>query len=167
MKYIASTEQKLKGLVTKEVASRFFASLLVALSGLLLYLDKVIVFFDVTGGNSYGFADFETFIWVFTQSAAPVLMIIAYPFKPYISSFVIPVYCYAIQIIWIFQPQFTFDHLYLQLYAIGSCLLFIILLIFIKFIGRWNRKRNDLKLEFQKEKEQIVTILKSKTLSET
>ncbi len=152
----------------KGVTKRSLGSFLIALSGLLLYLDKVIDLIGVGEEmNTFGFSNFPTFIWVFTQSAAPMLMIFGILLRPYISSFLIPVYCYTIQLVWVFQPNLYIDNVYLHLYAIGSCLLFIGLLVLIKMIAGWERKRNKLKAEFEKEKEQIVNILKSKTLSET
>ncbi len=165
MKFMVSIEPKLRDLASREVISRAIASIMVALSGLLLYLDKVIVYFGIEGGNTFGFNDLETFVWILTQSLAPLLMIFAYPFRPYLTSFLIPVYCYAVQLVWIFQPEYTFDHMFLQAYAMGSCILFFLLFFFMEKMKQWKKRHESMKNQFKEEKKEILDILKSKTLS--
>ncbi len=130
--------------------SRIVASLLTAFAGILLYMDKIFLQLEL-GANyeTYGFENFETFIWVMTQSLTPLIIIFCYPLKPYYLSFTIPIYCYAIQMIWIFQPELTTDDIYLQSYAIGSCLLFVLLVILMKRINSWRRKQLLIENEFQ------------------
>lgn len=145
--------------------TRMFASFFIALSGLLLYLDKVLFFYEIEG-HSHGFTDYPTFIWVLMQSLAPIIMILAFYFKPYFTSFLIPVYCYTIQIIWIFEPNMKIDHPLLHVYAVGSCLSFLLLMFVIKKISSWRMYQTTLKKEFQQETQEILHILKAKTISE-
>lgn len=167
MRSIALTKETSKGQVTRAAIKRALGSLLIALSGLLLYLDKVFSLLEIGEGlNSFGFSNYPTFIWVFTQSAAPMLMIIGVLLRPYIISFLIPVYCYTIQIVWVFQPNLYIDNVYLHLYAIGSCILFLGLMYLIKSISKWEKERQELKEEFKKEKSEIIQILRSKAQSE-
>ncbi|WP_298505344.1 hypothetical protein [uncultured Maribacter sp.] len=154
------------GLKNRLENRRVLASIFVALSGLLLYLDKVFLLLNIEGSNTFGFSNYSNFIWAFTQSIAPVIMIIGFQFKPYLLSFLIPIYCYAVQIVWIFQPQFYFDEIYLQIYAIGSCLSFLLLMYLIKKIALWHNHQTTLKKEFQQEAQEILHILKAKTVSE-
>ena len=144
---------------------RIFASILISLSGLLLYLDKVLSFLDIVGSDTHGFSNYSNFIWAFTQSIAPVIMIMAFQLKPYILSFLIPIYCYTIQIIWVFDPSMYFDDILLHIYAVGSCSIFVLLFFFIKNISNWRNRQQELKEEFQQETEEILHILKAKTLS--
>ncbi|WP_298485172.1 hypothetical protein [uncultured Maribacter sp.] len=160
------TGERWKELGTKEVTNRVIGSLFIALSGLLLYLDKVLLFLEIEGDNTYGFSDYHTFIWVFMQSLVPLIMIIGFHLKPYSSSYLIPIYCYTIQIIWVFRPDMKIDNVLLHVFAIGSCILFIVLTMLIKNIFKWRKCQVQLKEEFQHETQEILHILKAKTISE-
>src|SRR5690606_29619940 len=65
-------KEKLNDLVTK-VGIRITASLLVALSGLILFTDKVTTF-GIT--SNFGFQDTQTFIWALSQSFSPLILIL-------------------------------------------------------------------------------------------
>lgn len=132
-----SIETKLFDQETK-VAIRMFGSLLVALSGLVLFTDKVINF-QLT--NNYGFNDTQTFIWVLSQSLSPFLMAISIAFKPYKTAYLIPVYFYSIQLYWVFNPNIKFDDSLLQIYAIGVSILFLLLAYVITNINNMKNKR--------------------------
>ena len=145
-KNTASTEKKSKDRVLREVV-RTIASILVALSGLPLLSDKVFTF---TLENNFGFADTQTFIWVLSQSICPLLLILAANFKPYILAYTIPVYLYAIQLYWIFDPTLYFDDPLLHLYALGCVIVFVFLvrLVHIKiYKAHWERTQRISSLE--------------------
>ena len=125
----------------KQREIRIFGSMLVALSGSLLFADKIMEVIGLEGSNTYGFSTFSNFMWVFMQSVAPILMIIGFLLKPYLLSILIPIHCYTIQIIWVFRPRYHYDNVYLQLYAFGTCVLFIFLFLFIKWVGKITRKK--------------------------
>lgn len=100
------------------------------MSGLILFTDKVTTFELAT---TYGFADDQTFIWVFTQSVSPLLIILGLAFRPYKIAITIPVYMYCIQLFWVFNPGIRFDDLLLQTYAIGAVVGFISLVATINW----------------------------------
>ena len=109
---------------------RTFASVMVALSGLILFADKI---FPYQLSNNYGFADTQTFIWVLCQTLAPLLLIIGLVFRPYFISIIIPVYIYFIQLYWVFSPGVRFDDALLQVYAIGTVAGFVTLIVAINW----------------------------------
>lgn len=109
---------------------RTFASILVALSGLILFADKV---FPYELSNNHGFADSQTFIWVFSQTLAPLLLVLGLVFRPYFIAITIPVYIYFIQMYWIFAPGVRFDDGLLQAYAIGTVAGFVTLIAAINW----------------------------------
>ena len=109
---------------------RTFASVMVALSGLILFADKI---FPYELSNNYGFADTQTFIWVLCQTLAPLLLIIGLVFRPYFISIIIPVYIYFIQMYWVFSPGVRFDDALLQVYAIGTVAGFVTLIVAINW----------------------------------
>ena len=101
-----------------------------ALSGLILFADKVITF---ELAENYGFSDTQTFIWVFTQSISPLLIILGFMFRPYKIAITIPLYMYFIQLYWVFSPGVRFDDVLLQTYAIGAVAGFVALIIAINW----------------------------------
>ncbi len=157
------TKQKLWYLETK----RFIGSIIIALSGLLLYLDKVLLLINFEGNQAFGFPDYTTFVWTFAQSIAPIIIILGGLFKPYIISYLIPIYCYSVQIAWILNPNIRLDNSYLHAYALGTCVGISILVLLVKKISLWRKQQEMLKDEFQQETKEILNILKSKTLSES
>lgn len=113
-----------------KVAIRSFASFLVALSGLILFTDKI---FSFELAETYGFADTQTFLWVFNQSISPLFIILGLIFRPYKIAIVIPVYMYFIQLYWVFNPAVRFDDVLLQTYALGAVAGFIALVVAINW----------------------------------
>src|SRR5690606_14174273 len=118
-----------KGQVAK-VGIRIFASFLVAMSGLILFTDKVTTF-GIT--STFGFRDTQTFIWALCQSFSPLILILGSCFKPFRIAYTIPGYIYFIQIYWVFHPEIKFDDVFLQIYAIGFVSGFTTLIIVINY----------------------------------
>ena len=123
--FLGSTRLKLKDPVLRGLI-KSTASLIVALSGFILFTDKVI-HFELK--NNFGFEDSQTFIWAFTQTVSPLLLVLGAVFKPYRLSYAVPVYFYFIQLYWIFNTQA--DDTLLHLYALGCSLTFILLIILL------------------------------------
>ena len=116
----------------------------------------------ITSPYTFGFELFADFVWVFCQSIAPIIMIIGVLLKPYYTSFLVPVYCYAIQIIWVFRTDLYFDDPLLHLYALGYCLLFVLLSIIIVALSQLNRKKQLEHDMFVKEMEASIELLNKK-----
>lgn len=83
--------------------------------------------------ETYGFADTQSFIWVFTQSISPLILMLGLIFRPYKIAITIPVYMYFIQLYWVFSPGVRFDDIYLQTYAIGAVAGFVALVVTINW----------------------------------
>ncbi|MDB0601354.1 hypothetical protein PL373_09370 [Tenacibaculum maritimum] len=155
LKCLTSIEGKLFDQESKQ-GIRIFGSILIALSGLILFTDKVIKLELV---NNHGFPDTQTFIWVLTQSLSPFLMTIAIPFKPFKTAYLIPTYFYSIQLYWVFDPTIQFDDSLLQAYAIGVCTMFLFLAYTLKGINKIKSKKDKEKeLALAELKETINTI---------
>lgn len=120
----ALIEQKSKDPVVRAVI-RSIAALLVALSGLMLFADKAI---DIELDNTYGFKSTKTFIWVLSQSASPMLLMLGAIFRPWRMAYAIPCYIYTIQVIWVFSPEILLDDWILHLYAAGATAFFVVLI---------------------------------------
>lgn len=143
--------EKLNDLATK-VGIRIFASFLVALSGLILFTDKVTTF-GVT--SNFGFQDTQTFIWALCQSFSPLILILGSCLKPFRIAYTIPGYIYFIQIYWVFHPDINFDDVFLQIYAIGFVSGFTTLIIVINYLFQGGR---DEELEYQSSLEHYLDL---------
>lgn len=144
-------KEKLNDLVTK-AGIRIAASLLVALSGLVLFTDKVTTF-GIT--SSFGFQDTQTFIWALSQSFSPLILILGSCLRPYRIAYTIPGYIYFIQIYWVFHPDIRFDDVFLQVYAIGFVSAFTTLVIVINYLFQGER---DQEVEYQSNLEHYLDL---------
>ncbi|TSE02680.1 hypothetical protein [Aquimarina algiphila] len=142
---------------------RVFASVLVILSGLILFADKVTNF---NLENNFGFKSTKTFVWIFAQSLSPLLMAFASIFKPYKSSYIVPVYIYFIQIYWIFKPTIKFDDYLLQTYAIGVSIIFLGLIYMINKMKPYKSEQRINNEKFIKETKETIAILKNRILED-
>lgn len=141
--------------LTKEFMSGF-GTLLIILSGLILYSDKVLASINIQFGIPAKFKDagldFQTYIWLLSQTISPLLIILGSILRPYFLSYIIPIYCYCLQLYFIFFDYKIIDDSYLNEYAIGtSVLLFLIFYMFRK-IDRYfiTKQINKAKAELKK-----------------
>ena len=145
------------------VKSRIISSIIVALSGLVLFSDKV---FPFELENTYSFPDTPTFIWALSQSISPLLLCLASKLRPYLSSYIVPVYIYFIQIYWIFNPEIQFDNSLLHIYATGAFVGYLILYRFIIYIQEINYQKRLKKTQeterFERNTIELIKSLKSK-----
>lgn len=127
------------------LAVRICASISVALSGFMLFSDKVLT---ITLDNNFGFQDTQTFLWVFTQSVSPFFWAIGNMAKAFKIVNTIPIYFYTIQLIWVFQPHLKFDDVLLQVYATGTVLFFIISALAINTYIKRFKSNQERKISF-------------------
>ncbi len=151
----------------KGTGTKIVGSILVALSGSCLFLDKVLLFLEIEGSNKFGFYSYADFIWVLMTSLVPIALgMLFIIFRPYIISYLIPLYCYTIQITWTFQPSIPADDIYLHLYAIGSCVVAIVMIVGFNSIIRYTKREKRIQQEIRTEAKEIMELLKSKLASE-
>lgn|SRR5690606_10084214 len=153
VKGIKRIAQRLNDLVPR-AGIRITASLLVALSGLILFADKVTTF-GIT--STFGFQDSQTFIWALSQSFSPLILILGSCLRPFRIAYTIPGYIYFIQIYWVFHPEIRFDDVFLQIYAIGFVSGFTTLIIVINYMFQGER---DEELEYQSSLEHYLDLQK-------
>lgn len=167
MKLLQSIEKILKDLEIKgnniSLKLRIFGSVLVILSGVILFSDKIV---NISLENNFGFKSTKTFIWVLTQSLSPLLIAFATVLRPYVSSYLVPIYIYFIQVYWVFKPSIRFDDYLLQTYAIGTCLIFVGLIYIFnrgKSIKLQQKRENE---EFINETKKAIDLLKNRILKD-
>ncbi len=139
------------------ISSRVFASLLIGLSGFVLYADKLFNYFNYQFPIPLKFSDagmtFETFVWLWAQTLSPLLLIIGALLKPYRYVYLIPLFCYLLQAYTLaFDSQ---DFTYTSIYAIGTTLLvFVIIEMLKKYF------RSSLQRELEEMKEEVLENIK-------
>ncbi|WP_062057549.1 hypothetical protein [Aquimarina longa] len=145
---------------------RVTGTVLIVFSGALLYLDKIFLLLGINSSINYGFSSFYNFVWVLMQSLAPIFIILVGIYlKPYKFSYLVPLYCYLIQVIWSFNPQYADDFLLTIKYSSGLIVLIIgIIMVLKKFITLFNIKKNRDE-EFIQDAKEVLDILKSKILN--
>ncbi len=151
--------------IRKKSKTRVLGSFLVVLVGGCLFLDKVLLYLGVEGGNNFGFYSYADFIWVLMSSFVPVgLGVVFLVFRPYIVFFLVPLYCYIIQMIWIFQPHIPSDDVYLNLYVSGICITIFLTItsLGIQSSKKFDKREKYLRGMIQKEAKEIIEILKGK-----
>ena len=127
---------------------KIFASLLVILSGLILFSDKVTTF-GLT--ESYGFKSTKTFIWVITQTISPLLLCFGGILRPYKISYSAPIYFYFIQLYWVFNAkELGLDDVLLHVYALGFTIAVFITLLFVSILFYLIKKVNSSQIEHLK-----------------
>ena len=104
------------------------ANVLIALSGFILYSDKVLSWLNISLGVPEKWAavgmDFETYVWFLSQTISPMILMFGASLKPKNLMYAVPVYCYMLQLYWILMDYkiVNDDHL-LQVYVIGTSVL--------------------------------------------
>lgn len=99
---------------------RIVGSILVTLSALILFADKVIT---LELDFNYGFGDTATLIWMISQTLCPFVLILGTLLKPYKTTYLLLVYVLSIQMYWIFDGSARFDDYLLQTYSIGTVII--------------------------------------------
>ncbi|WP_108869554.1 hypothetical protein [Aquimarina aquimarini] len=134
-------------------------------SGVLLYLDKIFILFGINSTSNYGFTNFYNFIWVFMQGVTPIFIILTGIYlKPYKSSYLVPIYCYAIQIIWTFNPEYADDFLLTMKFSSGLVVIILgIVALLKKLISLFYIEKNKNE-EFIEDTKEVLDMLKSKIL---
>lgn len=143
---------------TKE-KTRIFGSFLVILSVVILFADKV-TNFELY--NNFSFKNTNVFIWTLTQSLSPFLLIFAVFFKPYKTSFLVPIYFYAIQLYWVFDRSMQLDDYLLHVYAIGVVFFTVFLVYLIDNIQQAKKKDDKQVEDVIEEIKKTVELLKER-----
>lgn len=101
-------------------------TILLILSGCILYLDKIFNYYNIGQNIEFRYyGDLEAFIWHISQTISPLLIILAYQFKPKKWALISPVSIYSIQVMYIMRDEHYIERDYFWMYTI----LFIIALI--------------------------------------
>ncbi len=123
-------------------ASSIIGSLLVILSGVILYADYLISLFGITIDYEFKYySSLETAVWLLSNTISPLLIVLAIPFKPRTWSYVLPVTAFTIQGMFILNDEMLADKSYFWLYTIILVVALSVSLFFLKRLaGMINRR---------------------------
>lgn len=128
-------------------------TILIALSGLILYLDKAFGFFNISFAIPEKFTligyDFNTFIWFMAQTVSPLLLIFGSLLKHYKVAYVLPLYFYILQLYYVLFDFKIIDDGYYIIYSIGTS---VIILMIIHTIKRLSKKYILSKIKKEKQR---------------
>ncbi|TLP81837.1 hypothetical protein [Maribacter sp. ACAM166] len=129
------------------------ASLIIALSGLILYSDKALAFFDIAIIMPDKFAEkgvsTEIFVWLVAQTLSPLLIIIGSILRPYFYAYTIPIYCYVLQFYFVLIDYSLVDDGYSYAYSLGITALLVLIMYFARTASQRSTK---MMIEQSKEK---------------
>ena len=103
------------------------ANVLIALSGIMLYTDKVMAFFAINFAipskwEEVGM-DFSTFVWFLSQTISPLIWALGTFLHRKTFMHFVPIYCYILQLHYIFRDFLIIDNTYLNYYVVGTTIL--------------------------------------------
>ena len=138
-----------KGTTTKKRnrIQTFFGTFLIALSGCILYLDKVFDYIGYEQTIDSDYYSFSALVWTMCQSISPILIIIGANFKPLRISYVIPLYCYSLQIFYVFFDLRIVEKHYTPYYAIGTAILLCVLIVLLKLLFNYLRSLRNTEVD--------------------
>lgn len=87
-------------------ANQYFGSIIIIISGLILYTDKFLVYlgYDLGGNFSY-YETLDVFVWYLCQTISPLLIAFGSFFKPWKWSFLSPVVSFSIQLFFVLSDE--------------------------------------------------------------
>ncbi len=119
--------------------------ILIIIAAPLLYLDRGLALMSIDSSFTFGYNSFYDFIWMLMQSISPLFFVLALALRMYTSRWIllIPVYCYSLQLVWIFSPHNSDDFLG---YLFASIILLCMILFYFaihQLISYLSQDRNQ------------------------
>ena len=122
------------GLTSSSLNERtsFIASLIIVLSGLVLYADKAMMGVDIGAFIPNKFVengvDPATFVWIVGQTVSPMLIIAGSILKPHFYAYIVPIYCYILQFYFILIDYSLVDNGYSYWYSLGIAAVLLLIM---------------------------------------
>lgn len=112
--------------------TRIIGTIIIILSGCILYLDKIFLLLDITLENTHGWNDTENYVWHLCQTISPVLIMFGMYLRAYTYSWMIPLFCYVLQFFFVIDSSKTVDKGSTWVYVIGTSVLIMIVFAILK-----------------------------------
>jgi hypothetical protein len=131
-----------------------FGTIILILSGCILYLDKVFNYFNIGQDMDFGYYEsLEAFIWHISQTISPLLILLAFQFNPKKWALISPLSIYSIQVMYILRDEQYIEAQYFWLYTWGFVLCCIIcyqltfrlIITYALYVGKLKQSIRDLR----------------------
>lgn len=107
-------------------------TVLILISGLVLYADKIVDYFDIQVGHIEYYGSLDVFLWTIAGTVSPLLLVMGYFFNPHKWALAAPVTAYSIQLMYIFRDVEWIGKDYFWIYTIITILSIAALIYFLK-----------------------------------
>lgn len=141
------TDPEIRGHQTAQ--TKLLGTFFIILSGVVLYLDKIFVYFNITLENNHGWNTTEMYVWTLCQTISPMLIMLGMYLRSYFIALSIPAWCYSLQLYVILDSSITIDKPLTWLYVTGTA---ILVLFIIQTIKKINERYIERKIEEAKNK---------------
>ncbi len=150
---VQGTKNKVLKNESKFTATRIIGSIAIVLSGVILYVDKIMALFNYQFIIPEKFLlagiNFQTFVWLMSQTISPLILVTGALLRSYSVSYLVPIYCYVLQLLFLLKDYKIIDDGYLYWYTFGMTLLIAFVIQAIKYLQIYNIKR-EIKLAKKK-----------------
>jgi hypothetical protein len=130
MKHSTKTPSKRKTSSDPATAIKsWFGTVLIILSGCILYADKVIEYYDIQTDYEFKYYNgLDVFIWTLSGTISPLLMLLAYWFKPRRWALAVPISAYSVQLMYVFYDEDVFPKEYFWYYTVAFIFMFYLII---------------------------------------
>ena len=141
----------------REEATKFLGTLIIILSGIILFLDKIFFLLDITLENNHGWNNTEAYIWNLSQTISPLLIMLGMYLRAYFISLIVPIFCYVLQFYFVMNSSLALDNPLTFSYVAGTALLVLVIMHTIKRISIMviERKIKEARAEIEKRIEEL------------
>ena len=116
-----------KELEDQEAVISFVGSIFIILSGIILYLDKIIHFFNINIGYEFKYYhNLEDAIWYGSQTISPLLIVLGSLLKARKWCYFAPVSAFSVQFIYLIKDEVRFEDDYFWLYSVSAIFSFFL-----------------------------------------
>ncbi|TSE05428.1 hypothetical protein FOF46_22965 [Aquimarina algiphila] len=142
---VRATADKILKNESKFTATRILGSIAIVLSGVILYVDKIMALFNYEFVIPEKFllagVNFQTFVWLMCQTISPLVLVSGALLRAYSVAYLVPIYCYVLQLLFLLKDYKLIDDDYLYWYTFGMTMLVAFVIQVIKYLQVYNIKR--------------------------
>lgn len=112
-----------------------FGTLLILLSGIVLYADKIIDYYGITIDYEFQYyKSLEIFVWVCSATVSPLLLIAGYWFKPKTWALASPLTAYSVQAMYVWRDENWIQRDYFWHHTVAFMVGFMLVIFLIKWV---------------------------------
>ncbi len=116
-------------------------TIIIILSGLVLYADKIIDYWNL--GIDYEFqyyGNLEVFVWTMGNTLSPILLVLGYWLKPHKWALAAPLTAYCVQLSYVFRDEKWIQRDYFWHHTVAFVIAFFLLALLLRDLAREKSK---------------------------